>query len=184
MSPEFTPPPRCDDMSADAPLLARRLLASGHTQWELCRRPATAELGIEVKEFPGRGYGVVAARSFSKGERVIAEEPLAVWSTRGVMRPNEDLERCVGQLDEERWHTFFGLADIYSGDGRGKTVSGIWNTNSFVTEDVLGDGNSQASNGLRRTAVFGVCSRFKWVRLRVSSPYHGDRGPLARLGLG
>ena len=150
--------------AVDEPLLARRQLADS-TQWDFVRdlydttMDGTTHHGIEVRPLPGRGLGIVATMPLARGERVIAEAPLHRWvRAKGERSDFAKLEHSVDALPPLLWAAFYSLAD--NAACHGKTARGIWNTNSFVTEDVLGGGGGRSSDGIHRAAVFCVASRF------------------------
>jgi hypothetical protein len=143
-------------MEAEAPLLALRRLADGRTQWDFVNAHLNHD-NFAVRLLTGRGYGVVATRLIRRGERIVCEAPLLSWEQK---RDFAQLEQLVDALDKDSWRDFFGLADIHATGGRGKTAAGVWNTNSFVTQDVLADGLAESIDGIRRTALFRLCSRF------------------------
>ena len=60
-------------------------------------------------------------------------------------------------MSESERRDFYHLCDKRSFDGTPKSVAGIWNSNSFKAEDVLG---KDAVNGSNRSCVFRICSRF------------------------
>ena len=160
---------RSDATSVDqpplAPLLTLRLIDE-RTQWDFSRRADPTPHGFAVRCLPGRGYGVVATRKFARGERVVAEAPLiACCGERGTHLYH--LDALVGELDDDARREYYGLADkeaeggsSSNGGRRGKTAAGIWNTNTFVTEDILGDGLAESKDGVRRLAIFRLISRF------------------------
>ena len=63
-------------------LLALLRGRDGRTQWQLRERVEMAELGIEMRSLAGRGFGLVATRSFAVGERILCEAPLIAWQSR------------------------------------------------------------------------------------------------------
>ena len=118
--------------------------------------------GMELRPIPHKGLGLVATRAFAPGERLIAEAPLVLWeSARGADGEHRwsVLEELVETLPAASRRAFDGLMDKHAPDDQFKTARGIWNTNAFRTEDVLGDGKAAQCDGVERSAVFTVCSR-------------------------
>jgi len=118
--------------------------------------------GMELCPIPDKGLGLIATRAFAPGERLIAEAPLVLWeSARGADGEHKwsVLEELVEALPAGSRRAFDGLMDKYAPDDQFKTARGIWNTNAFRTEDVLGDGKAAQCDGVERSAVFRVCSR-------------------------
>ena len=54
------------------------------------------QLGLHIVGLDGRGLGVVAARAFAAGERIIAEPPLLAWASA----PGADGQHNWDELDE------------------------------------------------------------------------------------
>jgi Rps23 Pro-64 3,4-dihydroxylase Tpa1-like proline 4-hydroxylase len=118
--------------------------------------------GMELCPIPDKGLGLIATRAFAPGERLIAEAPLVLWeSARGADGEHKwsVLEELVEALPAGSRRAFDGLMDKHARDDQFKTARGIWNTNAFRTEDVLGDGKAAQCDGVERSAVFRVCSR-------------------------
>lgn len=135
-------------------------LPNGRTQWELAQQLDTSGFGVTISALPGRGLGLVASRPFKQGERVIAEAPLVTWESSADADGAHDfaqLSRLIDGLSESERRDFYHLCDKRSFDGTPKSVAGIWNSNSFKAEDVLG---KDAVNGSNRSCVFRICSRF------------------------
>ena len=155
--------PALDSRSiAEAPLLRLvRCAVSSRSGW-LFVDDASVH-GIEVRALPGRGLGVVAGRAFWSGERILAEAPLLAWdSTPGPSGTHDfsELEALVASLSNEGQHDFYDLFDKHAEVGGAATAHGIWNSNSHPTEDIIANGRSAATDGVRRSAVFRDCSRF------------------------
>ncbi|KOO31953.1 egl nine-like 2 [Chrysochromulina tobinii] len=115
--------------------------------------------GMELCPIPDKGLGLIATRAFAPGERLIAEAPLVLWeSARGADGEHKwsVLEELVEALPAGSRRAFDGLMDKYAPDDQFKTARGIWNTNAFRTEDVLGDGKAAQCDGVERSAVFRV----------------------------
>ena len=145
-------------------LVALRRLGDGRTQWELLDPVETASLGLDIRALPGKGLGVVVTRpgGFQRGCRILCEAPLVAWQSSPGSSGTHDwsaLDAVVGTLSEPRRRDFYGLCDKHADHGEGKTAQGIWNSNSFPTEDIIGDGLSAATDGVVRSAVYRVCSR-------------------------
>ena len=147
--------------SADAPLLALRRLKGDRTEWMFVgdyRRHAMH--GTSIRHCPGRGISIVAMKPFASGARVMSEEPLLTWtSAPGTKNELANLDALVGTLDAAHYADYHELVDIWSGDGKGKTAAGIWNSNSFVIEDALATGRAESIDGLHRAGVFRAISR-------------------------
>ena len=144
---------------AEAPLL--RLVATPHGSTWLFLDGST--LGIEVRALPGKGLGVIAGRAFRSGERIFAELPLVAWESSPRPSGGHDwgeLEALVASLSEESQRDFYDLFDKHAEGGGAATAQGIWNSNSHPTVDIFADGRSAATDGVRRSAVFRLCSRF------------------------
>jgi hypothetical protein len=117
--------------------------------------------GMELCPIPDKGLGLIATRAFAPGERLIAEAPLVLWeSARGADGEHKwsVLEELVEALPAGSRRAFDGLMDKHAPDDQFKTARGIWNTNAFRTEDVLGDGKAAQCDGVERSAVFRECS--------------------------
>ena len=143
-------------------LLALRRLHDGRTQWELLDPIDTKHFGLDIRALPGKGLGVVATKTFSRGERLLCEAPLVSWESvpdSSGQTNWEHLERLVAGLDAPSWRAFYGLCDKHSGDKHGKTAQGIWNSNAFPAVDVFG-GDAAPIDGAVRSAVYRICSRF------------------------
>ena len=140
--------------------------ARGRTHFAFVRIMDTAHLGFAVRRMSGKGLGVVAMKAFPAGERILAESPLVAWRTRPEpadssgrkLHDFKELRDLIASLDAPSREAFLGLADNYASPE--KSIAGIWNTNSIKTEDVMGDSQSEAKDGLSRTAVFAQLSRF------------------------
>ena len=151
--------------SSDTLIVAVRDV-DGRTRYEFCRHVDTSQLGFEVRDLPGKGYGAIALKSFSTGERILSEPPLVAWTTRPdttstagrKLHDFAELRTLVNALDAPSREAFLALADNHADPCR--TLPGIWNTNSIKTEDVMGDSLAEAKDGLSRTAIFATLSRF------------------------
>ena len=135
----------------------------GRTQWLLLDEIRTEHLGFAIRALPGKGFGVIATRRFSSGERIIVEQPLVYWHSKTGDDGEHDwaeLDGIVSSLCDTDRRAFFGLCDKHADQhGHAKTAHGIWNSNSFPTEDVMGDGLAAARDGVQRSAVYRLCSR-------------------------
>ena len=145
-------------------LVALRRLGDGRTQWELLDPFETASLGLDIRALPGKGLGVVVIRpgGFQRGSRILCEAPLVAWQSSPGSSGTHDwsaLSAVVDTLSEPRRRDFYGLCDKHADHGEGKTAQGIWNSNSFPTEDIIGDGLAAATDGVVRSAVYRMCSR-------------------------
>ena len=154
----------------------------GRTQWQFFVPVQTSHLGLEITPLEGKGIGILASRGFQRGERVLAESPLVAWSSAaGSSSAHDwtDLDALVGALAASDQSDFFGLCDKHSGCGRGKTAHGIWNSNSFPTEDVMGGGQAVSTDGIVRSAVFRICSRLNHsCRPNCFAAWSATRGQL------
>ena len=139
--------------------------ASSRSSWEWMRHVDTSEYGFEVRALAGKGFGVVAVRPFAAGERIIAEMPLLSWqtvpyySTGRKLSAFAELRSLVADLPPDKRALYFGLADKHD-KGEGKTIPSLFNTNSFKTEDVLGDSLAEGRDGISRSAIFATIARF------------------------
>lgn len=150
---------RCASPTMD--LLSLRQLSDGRTTWEFLRPVATQHLGIKVQQLNGKGFGVLALKSFRRGERILSETPLVSWesSATGGSHCWRELDALVDALGEEARYAFYGLCDKHYRNGAGKTAQGIWNSNSYPTEDILGDGRAKANDGVVRSACYAINCR-------------------------
>ena len=159
--------------SSDTLIVAVRDV-DGRTRYEFCRHVDTSQLGFEVRDLPGKGYGAIAIKSFSTGARILSEPPLVAWTTRPdttstagrKLHDFAELRTLVNALDAPSREAFLALADNHADPCR--TLPGIWNTNSIKTEDVMGDSLAEAKDGLSRTAIFATLSRFNHACIPVS----------------
>jgi hypothetical protein len=160
---------KMSELPADEPsedMIVRVLDAENRTEFEFVEHADTSAYGFKVCALPHKGFGVLAARAFKAGERIIAEEPLVAWSTvpdysTGTKQSAfHELRLLVSALDSRHRGQYYSLADNYERSRGGKSIAGIWNTNSFKTEDVMGDSLAEAKDGVARTAIFAVISRF------------------------
>ena len=152
-------------MAADD-IVVRVIDAHDRSAYEFVEFADASALGFKAYRLPNKGFGVVTLRPFKAGERIIAEEPLIAWSTVPDWSTGKkqsafaELRRLVSALAPPQRRQYYSLADKYEHIRGGKSVAGIWNTNSFKTEDVMGDSHSEARDGVVRTAVFTLISRF------------------------
>ena len=144
-------------------LLSLRRLANGRTEWEFLRPIATQHLGLRVQQLQGKGFGVLALKPFRRGQRILSETPLVVWesSTAGSSGSHcwSELDALVDELSADERSAFYGLCDKHSGNGAGKTAQGVWNSNSYPTEDILADGRASANDGVVRSACYAINCR-------------------------
>ena len=126
----------------------------------------TAHLGLEARSLPGKGVGLIATQPFKCGDRILSEAPLIAWeSTPGPDGVHDwsRLEELVDKLPAVDLRVFYHLFDKDRVDPHarsGKTVRGIWNSNSFPMEDVLGNSGAEEIDGVVRSAIYRICSRF------------------------
>ena len=144
-------------------LLTLHVGNDGRTRWLLLDNvdADVSPLGLAVRALPGKGFGVVATRQIARGARIIAEQPLILWHSTRDSSGNHDwneLDSLVCALSDADRRAFFGLCDKHSSHSQhARTAHGIWNSNSFPTEDVMGGG--LAGDGIVRSAVYRLCSR-------------------------
>ena len=81
-----------------------------------------------ITEIDGKGLGVVAARSISAGELILAESPLV----RAL--PGSAAEAAVQALPEADQAFFYSLQQHSERFGATKTVQGVWRTNALPLE--------------------------------------------------
>jgi len=133
---------------AHAPLLAKRAVqtqlrggkCSVRSEWVFDRAG-----GVCILRIDGKGHGVVASRAFAAGERIVAEEPLAIVHAPTPPRGHEE---TVGRLEPAAQAAFWELsqADKY---GEVKTARGVWLSNAYPMD----------SNGQKMSAVYALICR-------------------------
>lgn len=146
----------------------------------------TAARPFDVRQLPGRGWGLVARRPLALGERVLAERPLIHWrvATRDGVADMAVLDRLVSDLCAEERASFYELVDAHgprltfdrsgkiasrpedeeeaSGDGCAhKTSLGIYVSNSFQLErgDCFMPEEEEEEEGVVHAAVLVTSAR-------------------------
>ena len=110
-----------------APLLVRNL--NGRAEWTFAEEVAGCDLRIVATQ--GRGLGVIAARDFAAGERIIAEAPLATLIADD-RAGDAVFARAVRQLSPEKQVLFWKLMQNESRYGVSpKTARGVWLSNAY-----------------------------------------------------
>ena len=141
-------------------LLTKVVEVDGQTTW----RFVGADADLAIRYVSGKGVGIFALRRFHRGERIACERPLVAWESALNASGHHDwseLESLVDALDEDERRDFWSLCDKTAqlDGGDRKSACGIWNSNSFPTEDVLADGRAAATDGRTYSAVYRLCSR-------------------------
>jgi len=99
----------------------------------------------------GKGLGVLAARPLQRGERLLAELPLATLTRRGGRLDQHAFEDVVGTLSPSARAAYFALSQSEVLYGSRKSAEGVWRSNAYPT-GTLADGAPQA-------AVFSLACR-------------------------
>ena len=130
---------RAANVAAPSP---RDLAACEEEEVEATPSNRVSAPAFEVVPIEGKGLGVVAARNLARGERLIAESPLA-RADPGRARDKaiadaaklRNIERAVKAMAEERQKQFFSLHQHHERFGEQKTVEGVWGTNALPLDN-------------------------------------------------
>ena len=86
--------------------LCKQLVVQGRTEWIF----STAQCW-HVTAFTGKGYGVVATRAIGRGERIMADSPLATCTKHAYRAPDSRLfSRTVDSLPAAQRAAFYALS--------------------------------------------------------------------------
>jgi hypothetical protein len=108
--------------------LCKQLVVQGRTEWIF----ATAQCW-HVTALTGKGYGVVATRTIGRGERIMAESPLATC-TKHAYRAHDAriFARTVDSLPPAQRAAFYALSQSELLYGTQKTAEGVWRSNAYA----------------------------------------------------
>lgn len=104
-----------------------------------------------LKDIPGKGRGLVAARALSRGELILAESPLLVQPPSYT---NATILRALSALSDAQQRDYFNLANAHKGVH--PPPLGVFKTNALPCGDHDITTGSAAGSG----AVFVLGSRF------------------------
>ena len=124
------------------------------------KRPS-AGAAFTVRNVPGKGMGMFAARDIEPGERIIAEKPLARWAVRTSATREERIRsfaEVVVDFSAEQKAKLLGLSEAsHYGKIPGKrTLMGTWLTNALPINYEDGQGSSA---DMEEAAVFETICR-------------------------
>ena len=137
--------------------------APPHQAPDVASRLATHLKTFVIRSAGESGFGAFATRAIKRGERILCEAPLVMWTiVKGASTAS--LEAIVATLDPVDRDDFFGLCqnDIH---GPTKSAYGIWLSNAFPTESPLARARDALSGHLdqdadRQGACFAAACRF------------------------
>eukprot|EP00966_Prymnesium_polylepis_P311798 7204756-Prymnesium_polylepis.1 len=118
---------------------------------------------ITLREFVGKGTGVVATRAITKGTVILKEAPLLKWSVKAGAAVQSHaamdaaLKGLLSGVSEADQATFWGLCQNAKYGTEQKCAHGVWLSNAWPI-DGTEDGASSAQ--ARAAAVFRWASRF------------------------
>lgn len=104
-----------------------------------------------VASIGGKGLGLVAARHIRRGERIIAETPLALVTQHGDSISLSIIAHIVGSLMPNANAAFWELSQNEHKFGQEKTAEGVWRTNAYPI--------IEHPDGRKVGAVFAVICR-------------------------
>ena len=116
--------------------------------------------GLAVVPLKNRGLGVVAKRSFVKGERILAEAPILRWVVKqsdigsGGAVSTATLESLVDSLDDDARAAYFALSQSAERFGPEKSAAGVWMTNAFPAPHP-----DEKQRGEQAAGVFAIICR-------------------------
>ena len=137
--------------------------APAHQAPDVASRLATHHTTFVIRSAGESGFGAFATRAIKRGERILCEAPLLIWTiVKGASTAS--LEAIVATLDPVDRDDFFGLCqnEIH---GPTKSAYGIWLSNAFPTESPLARARDALSGHLdedadRQGACFAAACRF------------------------
>lgn len=104
--------------------------------------PESIRLAFKIMLVAGKGFGVVAARDISRGERLMAEQPLAhVTAVDCIDQESASKEfllrinSAASGLSTSDHGKFFSLTQHTEHYGIQKTVEGVWCTNALPMDN-------------------------------------------------
>ena len=109
-------------------LLCKQLIVQGRTEWIF-----STERCWHVTALAGKGYGVVATRAIRRGERIMAESPLATCTKHAYRAHDPRLfARTVDSLPPAERADFYALSQSELLYGTQKTAEGVWRSNAYA----------------------------------------------------
>lgn len=89
-----------------------------------------------LQDVPGKGKGLVAMKTISKGTRILSEEPIITIASDNDERMAVDIAQQVEALSEHQRQAFLSLHNIYPYKNAGEQYIGIFHTNGLPGEEV------------------------------------------------
>ena len=150
-----------------------KLVVGGRTEWIF----ATPHCW-HIAALNGKGLGVVATRIIGRGERIMAESPLATCSKHPRRRQDARVfARAVDRLLPAQRAAFYDLSQSELVYGTRKTAEGVWRSNAFPTVE-HDDGRTEAAVFAQVCRLNHACApnaHVAWSMSRAEQTVHAIR---------